>query len=324
MNNLLKWSILSVLLILTGTRSASALGQTDEKGPLKVVCSTSIITDVVSQIAGDKVYVAGLINNNQDPHSYEPAPKDIASIEKADIVFVNGFDLEENLLEVIYTNKKGKVVEVSNGILPIKRERDHKHHIQEDNQVQKDTDFHGNYDPHTWMSPINVLIWVENILAALTEADPDNAVYFKTRADHYKTRLQDLDAYIKKKLSSVPESRRIIVTDHDSLGYLARDYSLSIIGTIIPSMSTTSEVSPKDLADLIEKIKELRLHAVFIGSTAGAKIEKLGKTIRNELGYDIKIIPLLTGSLSKKGIAGDTYLDYIVYNIDQIIIGLKD
>ena len=298
--------VLIMLISISGCSKSSSNTNVLKNGEtLHVVVSTSIITDIVSNIAGDKAKISVLIGSGQDPHSYEPGPKDMVLIEKAHLIFVNGFNLEENLLEIIKTNAKASLLEVSKGVTPIKL-------ANEQN------------DPHTWMSPKNVLIWVENIVTGLSELDPGNKEYYRNKADNYIMMLNELDTYINIKISSIPKDRRILVTDHDNFGYFARDYDFSILGTVIPAISTMADPSPKELSHLIEAIKEHKLTAIFIGSTAGDKIEKLGKTIIDELDYEIKILTLLTGSLSEKGIAGDNYLSYIKSNIDLIAFGLGE
>ena len=310
------------LLIFLFAGCTKSSKETVKNDKLKVVTTTSIITDVVSQVAGDRVEITGLIGYGQDPHAYQPTPRDMALTEEADIIFVNGFGLEENLLETLKSNNEDSITEVSKGIVPLEfgghEEEEHDHEAEEEEHHH-----HAGTDPHTWMSPLNVMIWTDNIAEALAEADPVNADYYRKNAAAYKEELKALHGDIESGLASLPEERRVLVTDHQCFGYFARDYHFRIAGTIIPGLSTNAEPSAKDLTDLINMLETEQVPAIFIGMTSGDGVKKLGEVIREELGYPIKIQMMLTGSLQPAGEPGGSYLGFIRYNSGQIMEGLK-
>lgn len=317
--------ILYLLIILSGCNRST---EKENKSTLYITASTSIIADVVSNITGDKAEVFTLVDT--DPHTFEPSPKDMSKIEESDIIFINGFGLEENLLEIFYINAKGEIIEVSDGIKPIIAESRHANENSEEelsiehDKAREEEHFSGNIDPHTWTSPLNIIIWVENISNALTRIDNSNAAYYKEQSENYINKLYKLNEYIEDRIKTIPESKRIIVSDHDFLEYFARDYNFNIIGTLIPSVSTLAEPSPGDISELIELIRTYHVNVIFLGNTTGESIETLSSVISNELDTKINIKTILTGMLGESGTEGDTYIGYIKYNIEQIAKGLKE
>lgn len=309
----------------------------DEGERLRVVASTSIVGDVVSNVTGEAADLTVMMNPGQNPHSFRPAPSALAVVERAHIVFVNGFGLEEGLLEDIETVAQGYVVPVSAGIEPLSPTailvdstieadahdedvHDDDHHDEEHTEYEGHD--HGPTDPHVWFAPTNVMIWVENIRQVLSEADPANQETYRRNAEEYRERLEELDTEMRRRLLSVPAERRRLVSDHQLLTYTAAEYRLEIIGTLLPGTTTSTETSPRQLAEVIEVFHEHDLDTVFIGSTAGQGLRKLADSVSNELDRKIEIIPLLTGSLTEAGTPGDTYIGYMQYNLGKLIEGL--
>lgn len=333
-----------VLILFSAAMTIFGGGKAETGGRLQVVATTSLVTDVVAQIAGDMVDLHGLMSPGKDPHTYEPTPRDMALVEKADLIFSNGFDLEEGLLDTLASVKTGRVVEVSRGIEVIgftesdedegedhegedEHEGEEDHHDGDEEHHEGEEDHHDGHDhevdPHTWTSPLNVLVWVENISAALEDADPANREYYRAKADSYRAELLRLDEEIRSALSVIPGESRILVSDHKALNYFARDYGFDAAGAIIPSFSTNSETSARRFAALVHLIEERNIKALFIGTTSGDAIRKMGEAVQAELGFPLPVIPLLSGSLMPEGQEGDDYLGYIRYNVRQILTGLN-
>jgi len=288
---------------------------------LHLVATTTILSDVLSKVVRKKAVITGLITPGQDPHSYDPPPKDIAIIEKAHIIFINGFGLEELLLEILKENSNAPIIEVSEGINPIAI--DHEHH-EEDNHhlIEGDSDQHEADDPHTWTSPRNVIIWVENILGIIVSADPQNAVYYESQAKIFLEELEDLDQYIYEQVVKIPAEKRVLISDHRVFEYFARDYGFKTPVTISGSFSTNAEPSAKELVKVIHAIKETSVSAIFLGTTATGAVEKLARVISLETGHAFKVLPVLTGSLTSAGGEGPSYINYMKYNVNQFVSGL--
>ncbi|MFN2146306.1 MAG: metal ABC transporter substrate-binding protein [Anaerolineales bacterium] len=305
-----------ILWLLLGAFILTACGanpaQDSGSGKLNVVATTSIIGDVVANISGDAVDLTVLIGIGQNPHSFEPTPRDLAAVETADVIFVNGLDLEEVLMSAIEKTATGTVITVSNGINPLPFGEDG--HADEGN--------HATGDPHFWVDPNNVIIWAENIAQALSDADPANAAAYQTNAESYIGELHDLDTYIRQQTATIPEADRKIVTDHNSMGYFAEEYGYRIVGAVIPSISDTGGASAGEVASLANLMIAENVRVIFIGDTASQGMQALAQALADEIGGEVKIVTLLSGSLAPQGQPGDTYLDYLRYNTDQIVAGL--
>ncbi|QEN07864.1 hypothetical protein EXM22_07625 [Oceanispirochaeta crateris] len=360
-----KISLITVFSVLM-VSILGASGSQDTDQSLQVVASTSIITDVVSAVGGDRIVLKGLISSGQDPHSYEPAPRDIAKVEDADIVFVNGFDLEEGLLSIIESVNPENIVEVSRMVKALEHnhhdaddhdadhhdadhhdaddhDADHHdadHHDADDHDADDhdaddhdaddhDADHHDadhhheSGDPHTWMSPLNVISWVEVIVESLTDKDPANASYFRSNGEAYIIKLTDLHKKMQETLSVIPEEKRVLVTDHNLFEYFARDYNFKIVGSLIPGYSSSSESSSRETARLLDHLNQEGIPAIFIGDSAGEGVKKLALTLSKESDHDILVKELLTGSLRNPGMEGDSYISFMEYNMKQIVSGLN-
>jgi ABC-type Zn uptake system ZnuABC Zn-binding protein ZnuA len=314
-----------------------APAQLSADNPLSVVASTSIIGDVVSRIAGDAAQVDVLMPRGQNPHSYEPTPRAMAAVEGSYIVFVNGLDLEEVLMEAIENVAGSYIVPVSAGIAVLDGEghdHDDDDHNEDDGHDHDDDDHgedehheeddhdHGAGDPHFWFDPNNVIIWAENIADALISADPANADTYAANRDAYIAELEALDLEVRNLVASVPRARRKLVVDHVTLDYFAQEYGFEVIGEVIPSVSDQAEPSARDIARLAEEIREEGVRTIFIGGTAGRGLQNLVQAVADEVGEDVSIVSILTGSLAPAGSRGDSYLDFVRYNAEQIVSGL--
>ena len=277
---------------------------------LRVVATTSIIGDLVSNVGADLVDLTVLVPLGSDPHTFRPAPQDAAAIARAHLVFMNGLGLEEFMTELI-DNAGGAaiVVPVSSGLEP--------RQLKEDaNQTQDH--HHQGTDPHLWTSPANAMIMVHNIEQTLSALDPAHASAYQANAKTYTTKLQDLDQWVKSQIETIPAANRKLVTDHDDFGYYADRYGLELIGAVIPAYSTNAEPSAQELAQLQDAIKEFGVKAVFVGTTVNPA---LAQRVAEDTG--IQLVSLYTGSLGKAGSGAETYLDYIRYDTNAIVKALE-
>jgi ABC-type Zn uptake system ZnuABC Zn-binding protein ZnuA len=284
------------------------LGAADLGGvPLKVVATTSIIGDVIAQVGGEAIELTTLMGPGQDPHSYEPTPQDMANVSLAHVVFVNGWDLEEALAHDLEdVAKEVPFVPVSANIEPLAfGEHDH-----------------AGADPHAWFSIHNVEQWVENIEQVLSDLDPANAGTYERNAGTYLTKLRELETYVRAQLSSIPTENRVLVTNHDSLNYMARDYDLEVLGTVLPAASTLADPSASDLAGLIREMEEAGICTLFIESTVS---DKLAQTVAAELeGCDeVRVLKLYTGAVGPADSGAESYIGMYRHNVDRIVEGLK-
>ena len=333
-------------LILTACGGADVPAQ--DTGKLNVVATTSIVADVVANVGGDAVNVQILLPIGTDPHSFEPTPQDIAKVADADIVFASGAGLEafiDHLLES--AEATDKIVEVSHGIAlldhPLAGQMDdhaedehegeehadehdeehaegeeHDEHEEGEDHADEDDHDHEMGDPHTWTDPNNVMIWVANIEAALSEADAANASTYAENAAAYTAELENVDAWIREQIATIPEENRKIVTDHQLLGYYIEEYGLEMAGAIIPGYSSLSEPSAQELAAIEDAINDTGVQAVFVGNTVNSN---LAERVSEDTG--VELVFFFTGSLSPADGDAPTYLDYLRYNTNAFVTALK-
>jgi manganese/iron transport system substrate-binding protein len=274
---------------------------------LKVVATTSLVGDVVSQVGGDKISLEVLLPMGTDPHSFSPSPKDASMVTDASIVFANGVGLEEFLKPLMEsTGGSSKVVEVSNGIV-------YRNIVEQDSRNKQPVD-----DPHTWMDPNNIIIWVDNITKALSEKDPNNAEFYLENARNYQEKLRELDKWIASEVSIVPDQNRKLVTDHMVFGYFADRYGFTQVGAIIPGFSSLAEPSAQDIAQIEDEISSMGVKAIFIGVGMNSS---LAQRIADDTGT--QLVYLYMHSLSDKRGKAQSYIDFMQYDVTTIVDALK-
>lgn len=279
---------------------------------LQVVTTTNIVGDLVSNVGGELIDLTVMLPVGSDPHTFAPTPSDAAMVADAQVVFINGLNLEEFLAELI-ENAGGEaaVIPVSAGIKIRQFGEGHEHNEESGHQYR-------GADPHVWMTPANAIIMVNNIEQTLSTLDPANAEAYLARAKAYEAQLEELDGWVKEQIKTIPAENRKMVTDHDAFHYYADRYGLQIVGAVIPAFSTNAEPSAQELANLEDAIGEYEVKAVFVGTTVNPV---LSQQVAKDLG--IQLVPLYTGSLGEPGSGAETYIDFIRYNTTAIVKALK-
>jgi zinc/manganese transport system substrate-binding protein len=246
------------LLLLAGCGSSGASAESPAAGQIAVVATTPEVADFVRNIAGTDVSVTQIIKPNVDPHEYEPTPADIQAIGKATLVVKNGVGLESWLDQTIRSaGFKGTVVDSSQGVQLRKGDPD--------DEEMKDG------DPHIWHNPLNAKIMVENIEKGLAAADPGHASTYAANLTAYSAKLDKLDTDNQAAYAAIPAGRRKLVTNHDAFGYYVDRYQLTFVGSVIPSMDTSAELSGQQLTQLVAKIKATGTKAIFTESSLPPK-----------------------------------------------------
>ena len=293
---------------------------------LRVVATTSIIGDVVSQVGGDALQLTTLMGPGQDPHSYEPGARELTAVANAHVIFVNGWDLEEALADDLASiGEHVPLIPVSANIEPLEfggyaREDEHQHQGEGGEGEGEHT--HSGADPHTWFNIHNVEQWVANIEYVLSDLDPANAETYRHNSEAYLGELEELRAYAETHLAAISAGKRFLVTNHDSLGYLAQEYDLEVLGTVIPAASTLAEPSASDLARLIEGMKEHAVCTIFTETTVS---DNLARTVAGELDgcEEVQVLQLYTGAVGPVGSGADSYIGMFRANVDTIVEGLE-
>jgi ABC-type Zn uptake system ZnuABC Zn-binding protein ZnuA len=249
----------------------------------------------------------------QDPHSYEPSTADLTRVAEADVIFINGWDLEEGLVDDL-ANIAGDtpLVPVSAGIEPL-------YFGAGGDEVE---DEH-SADPHVWMDPQNVWRWVRNVSQVLGSLDRGNAGHYADNAAAYEEELVALEGEMEEELAQIAEEKRKLVTNHDALAYFARRFDFQIVGTVIPAASTIAEPSAQEMVALVEKMRAEGVCAVFTESTANAR---LAETVAAELEdcEEVHVLALYTGALGPAGSGATSYAGMMRVDVEAIVQGLGD
>ena len=284
---------------------------------LRVVATTNIVGDVVHQVGGDAIELVQLFPPGTDPHSYQARPDDLRALNQAHVVFINGLHLEEAMAPVLESlDSSAPVIAVNTGVTPLEIQEEHadaEKHADADEKAHH----HEGADPHTWMDVRNVEVWVTNIATVLTALDPAHAGEYMANATAYTVQLAELHQEIATTLAAMPAAQRKLVTDHDNLGYLASAYDLTIVGAVIPSLSTMAAPSAQELAALQQQIKREGVKAILVGTTVNPNV---AQQLARDTGAVVTTI--YTGSLSDAGGPAATYIEMMRYNLAQIVAAL--
>jgi zinc/manganese transport system substrate-binding protein len=260
------------------------------QGRLKVVASFSILGDFVQNVGGDRVEVSTLVGPNGDVHVYEPAPADAKKVAEAKLVVVNGLGLEGWLPRLVQSSgSKAAIVTASEGIAPLKSG--------------------SAADPHAWQSVANAKIYVANIRDALVAADAPDAAAFRANADAYLAKLDQLDRDVREAMAQIPPQRRRVISTHGAFGYFAAAYGVEFIAPL--GVSTDSEASARDIADIITQIRVAKIPAVFVENISDPR---LIQRISAETGAGIGGT-LYSDSLTDEKGDAPTYIDMVRHNI---------
>jgi ABC-type Zn uptake system ZnuABC Zn-binding protein ZnuA len=274
---------------------------------VRAVATTTQVADMVRNVGGRRVSVDGILPTNADPHDYEPRPSDAAALADADVVFRSGGELDEWLDEVI-EGAGGDAEQVT--LIDSVRTIEGEGHAGEERH---------DADPHWWQDPRNAVLAVRAIRSALTEADPDGRAGYARRAAAYVRRLRALDAEIQRCIDRVPAGKRKVVTTHDALGYFAGRYGVDVIGAVIPSLSTQAQPSARDVDELVRRIEEAGVEAIFPEVAVSQELER---AISREAGARVGA-ELFTDALGPEGSGAETYVDAMRANAAALADGMS-
>jgi ABC-type Zn uptake system ZnuABC Zn-binding protein ZnuA len=267
-----------------------------------VLASTTILADVTRNIAGDRLTVESLLPVGSDPHSYQPVPQDVTRISRSRVLVVNGAEYE-HFLEALIASAGGErtLIEAATGL-----------------PLRTDAGEQPGVDPHLWLDPTNVIIYVENIRDGLIGFDPGGSRVYRSNAEAYIEELRELDAWIDEQVAQIEPQRRVLVTNHEALGYFAERYGFTVIGTILQSFSSDSSPSARQMADLIGQINQVQAPAIFLDA---ADNPSLARQIAEETGIEI-VTDLHLESLTE-GPPAATYIELMRHNVTRMVEALR-
>ena len=275
---------------------------------IRVSSFSTVLTEVVQQIGGDRVAVTAHVKPGIDPHEFEPKPADLKTVGNAQLVLLSAKHMEgyvSKLREA--TGGKGSFLEVGDGFASLKMAA-HDHDAQHGHS-------HSEEDPHWWHSVGNVQKAAKIVRDALVKISPADSATFKANADKYLARLDALQKWTKAKLAELPRNKRKLVTSHDAFQYFAKENGFTIYA--IEGVSSSDQPSSKRVADLIKTVKEQGVKAVFAESIENPKVLA---EITRETGA------VIGGKLFADGLGegeAATYEGMYKHNVTTIVEALK-
>ncbi len=290
--------VLVLLLALVASGCASTADSPASSG-LRIVATTTVFADIVSQVAGDRATVSSIIPPGVGPEDYEPRPDDARTLDGADLVVSNGVGLDDFLDGLIEAGNGGDAprLVLGDGIPTINVD--------------------GAPNPHFWLDPTIVRDhYLPAIAAKLTELDPGGAATFQANATAYAAELTSLDADLAAEVATIPVANRKLVTFHDAFPYLAKHFGFDVVGVILANPG--QEPSGGELAALVETVKTAGVKAVFSESQFSPG---LAETLAREAGIADVVTTLYNDALGPA--PADTYLGLMRWNMDRIAEALR-
>ncbi|WP_249221708.1 metal ABC transporter substrate-binding protein [Pantoea sp. JGM49] len=268
---------------------------------LKVVTTFTVIADMAKNVAGDAAEVTSITKPGAEIHEYQPTPGDIRRAQGADLILVNGFNLELWFSRFYQRLKSVPEVTVTEGIEPL---------------GITEGPYNGKPNPHAWMSPDNALIYVDNIRNALQRYDPANAAVYQANADRYKTQIQQTLAPMRAEIEKLPENQRWLVTSEGAFSYLARDLGLKEL--YLWPINADQQGTPQQVRKVIDAVRANHIPTIFSESTISAKP---AQQVAREAGIHFGGV-LYVDSLSNSDGPVPTYLDLLRVTTDTVAKGI--
>lgn len=275
-----------------------------------VVTTTSLITDLVTNIGGDLINIQGLMGSGVDPHLYKASEGDVSKLANADIIFYNGLHLEGKLVEVFEKmhSQKTKTMAISDAL-------DKKTLIGSEY-------FASNYDPHIWF---NIDYWMQAtqfVVKKLSEAIPEQKTAFETNGANYIKQLEVLKTKLTATIETLPKEKRILVTAHDAFNYFGKSFNFEVVG--LQGLSTATEAGVQDVQKLSAFIIEKNVKAIFVESSVPKRTIEALQAAVNSKGHHVTIGgSLYSDALGTVGTVEGTYIGMFEYNVNTIVNALK-
>ncbi|MDP5254323.1 MULTISPECIES: metal ABC transporter substrate-binding protein [unclassified Vibrio] len=291
-----KFAALTSALLLALSPLANA-----DQDKMKVVTTFTVIADMAKNVAGNAADVVSVTKPGAEIHGYEPTPQDIVRAHDADLILWNGMNLELWFKQFLANLNDVPSVTLTEGITPI---------------PIASGSYRGKPNPHAWMGLNNAMIYIDNIVAAFSKYDPDNADIYANNAEQYKAKLRATIEPLKAQIDKIPEQKRWLVTCEGAFSYLAKDLGLKEL--YLWPMNADQVGTPQQVRAVIDGVKAHNIDVVFCESTVNTSPAKqvareTGATYGGELYVD---------SLSAQDGPVPTYLDLLTTTSKTVAKGL--
>ena len=300
--------IIQVVLIFILFFSCKDAKPKDNK--LHIVTTTSMITDLVQNIGGDKVAVQGLMGAGVDPHLYKASEGDVSKLADADMIIYSGLHLEGKLVEVFEKMQRQKINTVAASDALDKKD------------LIGSTHFASNYDPHIWFDVENWEKITAYIADELSAAMPENKAYFQANAAQYLLQLKVLKEELNAEIATLPTDQRRLVTAHDAFNYFGRAFQFDVVG--LQGLSTATEAGVQDVQKTASYIIDHKVKSVFIESSVPRRTVEALQAAVNSKNHKVTIGgTLFSDALGNPGTPEGTYIGMFKYNVHTIVNSLK-
>jgi manganese transport system substrate-binding protein len=285
--------------LLAGCSAGAAGADPNDDRPV-VLTTFTVLADIAENVAGENLRVESITKVGAEIHGYEPTPGDIRTASQADLILDNGMNLEAWFEQFVADLEVPHVV-VSEGVEPI--------------DITEDA-YAGLPNPHAWMSPLNVQIYVDNMVTAFSELDPANAEDYAANGAAYRAELQQVNDELVSELGALPANERALVTCEGAFSYLARDAGLT--ERYLWAVNAEQQATPQQITGAIEFVRENNIRAVFCESTVSdAPMQQVVEATDAEFGGTLYV-----DSLSAADGPVPTYLELIRHDSGLIIDAL--
>ena len=286
------------------------LGEVVQGRPLNIATTVAPITSIIANIAGGtSTSIIGIVPEGTNSHTFEPKPSDAASLESADVIFINGLVLEEPTKDLAIANLKesANICELGTETLP-------------ESEYIYDFSFPkegGKPNPHLWTNPPMAKQYAQVARDLLVRRDPVNAAIYEKNFDSFAVKIDALDSALKIATATIPADQRKLLTYHDAYAYFAKNYGYTVVGAIQPS--SFDEPTPKEIAALILQVKELGVKAIFGSEVFPSPVlEQIG------LESDVRYVDVLRDDdlIGKPGDKEHSWLGLMRFNFVTIVEAL--
>ena len=286
------------------------LGEVVQGRPLNIATTVAPITSIIANIAGGtSTSITGIVPEGTNSHTFEPKPSDAASLESADVIFINGLVLEEPTKDLAIANLKesANICELGTETLP-------------ESEYIYDFSFPkegGKPNPHLWTNPPMAKQYAQVARDLLVRRDPTNAAIYEKNFVAFAVKIDALDQAIEIATATIPADQRKLLTYHDAYAYFAKNYGYTVVGAIQPS--SFDEPTPKEIAALILQVKELGVKAIFGSEVFPSPVlEQIG------LESDVRYVDVLRDDdlIGKPGDKEHSWLGLMRFNFVTIVEAL--
>ena len=281
---------------------------------MNVVTTTTMVSDMVKEIGGDRVNVVGLMGPGVDPHLYKPASGDVVKLQRAKVIFYSGLMLEGRMTDLFFRMARaGKLVYAVTESIP---EKDR----------LEPPEFAGHWDPHVWGDPILWSNCIVTVVDGLSKADPAGAADYAKRGRAVDASYKAMKAWALKRIAEVPRKHRILITSHDAFNYFGQAFGFQVVA--VQGLSTVTEAGLADIAKMVDFIKQKKIKAIFVESSVNpAAIERVSKDASVKIGGELfsdacgKVGDIHEAHGEKYDVG--TFVGMLKHNINTVVDALK-